>query len=44
MKHLPKPEIEWRDLLTLSRGQVALNLGLSWPWLAGSWWLAAQGH
>ncbi|MCP2040354.1 fatty acid desaturase [Neisseria sp. HSC-16F19] len=44
MKHLPKPEIEWRDLLTLSRRQVALNLALSWPWLAGSWWLAAKGH
>lgn len=43
MKRLSPPAIEWRDLLALSRRQVALNVLLSWPWLAGSLYLAARG-
>ena len=35
-----RPELPWQDLVPLRRHQVALNLGLSLPWLAGSLWAA----
>lgn len=38
-----RPPVAWRDLLALSRGQVWLNVGLSWPWLLASWYAAARG-
>ncbi|MEO8390532.1 MAG: fatty acid desaturase [Polaromonas sp.] len=33
-------QVRWEDLVSLRPGQVALNLGLSAPWLAGSLWAA----
>jgi fatty acid desaturase len=33
-------QVRWEDLVPLRRGQVALNLGLSAPWLAASLWAA----
>ena len=41
--NLPRPELEWRDLLALNRRQIATNVLLSAPWLLASWWVAAQG-
>jgi fatty acid desaturase len=39
----PRPApVRWEDLVTLRPHQVALNLGLSAPWLAGSLWAAQQ--
>jgi fatty acid desaturase len=32
--------LNWQDLVSLSRTEVALNLSLSAPWLAGSLWAA----
>jgi len=34
--------VRWDDLVALRPRQVALNLGLSAPWLAGSLWAAQQ--
>ena len=34
--------VEWKDLLHLSSFEVATELGLSLPWLAGSWIAAAH--
>src|SRR5262245_46387001 len=34
--------VEWKDLLRLSRLEVAHELVLSLPWLAVSWFAAAQ--
>lgn len=39
----PLAAIEWKDLLRLTRLDVAHELTLSLPWLAGSWWAAAHG-
>lgn len=36
--------LRWKDLVALRRHEVALNLGLSAPWLAASLWAAQQGH
>jgi fatty acid desaturase len=33
-------QVRWQDLVSLRPGQVALNLGLSAPWLAASLWAA----
>lgn len=39
----PRPtQVRWDDLVALRPRQVALNLGLSAPWLAGSLWAAQQ--
>lgn len=35
-------QVRWEDLVSLRPGQVALNLGLSAPWLAASLWAAQQ--
>jgi fatty acid desaturase len=35
-------QVRWNDLVALRPHQVALNLGLSAPWLAGSLWAAQQ--
>jgi fatty acid desaturase len=37
-----RPDVPWQDLVPLRRHEVALNLGLSLPWLAGSLWAADQ--
>lgn len=37
-----KPAVEWRDLLALSRRETAYNILLSLPFLAASWYFAAQ--
>jgi fatty acid desaturase len=37
-----RPEVPWQDLVPLRRHEVALNLGLSLPWLAGSLWAAER--
>ena len=40
-------DVEWRDLLPLSRGEVVYETLITTPWLAGSvtaWHLAATGH
>lgn len=44
MKHLAKPDIEWRDLLVLTRRQIIGNVLLSLPFLLASWYLAAMGQ
>ncbi|CAM3496098.1 fatty acid desaturase [Polaromonas hydrogenivorans] len=36
--------VRWEDLVALRRHEVALNLGLSAPWLAASLWAAQNGH
>jgi fatty acid desaturase len=36
-------DLKWQDLVSLRRTEVALNLSLSAPWLAGSLWAAQQG-
>ena len=36
--------VEWEDLIHLRRGEVARELTLSLPWLAGSWIAAAHGY
>jgi len=36
--------VQWRDLLPLRRSEVAGELALSLPWLAGSVFAAATGH
>ena len=33
-------DVNWQDLVSLRRSQVALNISLSAPWLAGSLWAA----
>jgi hypothetical protein len=39
---LPRPlHLRWQDLVALRRHEVALNLGLSAPWLAASLWAAS---
>ncbi len=43
MNRLPRPDLEWRDLLVLSRRQRLTNVLLSWLWLAASAYLAANG-
>lgn len=42
MNRLLQPELEWHDLLVLSRRQRLTNVFLSWPWLAASAYLAAN--
>ncbi len=42
MNRLPRPDLEWHDLLVLSRRQRLTNVLLSWPWLAASAYLAAN--
>lgn len=37
---LRRPALHWEDLATLRRHEVAVNLCLSAPWLAGSLWAA----
>ncbi len=37
-------QVPWEDLVALRRHEVALNLGLSAPWLAASLWAAQNGH
>lgn len=37
-----RPQVPWQDLVALRRSEVALNLGLSLPWLAGSLWAAER--
>ena len=32
--------LQWKDLVALRRWEVALNLGLSAPWLGAALWLA----
>lgn len=42
---LPRPlHLRWQDLVPLRSHEVALNLGLSAPWLAASLWAASQGY
>ena len=38
----PIAGLKWQDLVRLRRTEVALNLSLSAPWLAGSLWAAQQ--
>ena len=35
--------VAWRDLQPLSPGEIAKELLLPWPWLAGSWLFASAG-
>ena len=35
--------VKWADLTRLSRTEIALELALSLPWLALSWYLAGRG-
>lgn len=42
---MPRPQhLPWEDLMALRRHEVALNLGLSAPWLAASLGGAQQGY
>lgn len=43
MKHLNKPDIEWRDLLILKPHQILFNCLLSLPFLLSSWFFAQHG-
>jgi fatty acid desaturase len=36
------PHVQWEDLVPLRRREIALNLGLSAPWLAASLWAAQR--
>lgn len=36
--------VRWKDLVALRRHEVALNLGLSVPWLGASLWTAQNSH
>lgn len=36
------PQVHWEDLVPLRRREIALNLGLSAPWLAASLWAAQR--